>query len=92
MDGGDKPEELLDSVASVLIRCFFMSIVILCLWGGLILLAGNWIYSVHSWCFPISVEQFYGINYAGIMITKVFVFLFFLLPYIAIKLARRRAI
>ncbi len=83
--------ELLDTAAKILIRCFFLGIVILLYWGGIIIFAGDFVFSVHSVIFPISSQQFYAINYAGIAFTKVCVFLFFLLPYIAIKLLRGKS-
>ena len=83
--------EQLDTAAKILIRCFFLGIVILLYWGGIIIFAGDFVFSVHSVIFPISSQQFYAINYAGMAFTKVCVFLFFLLPYIAIKLIRGKS-
>jgi Family of unknown function (DUF6868) len=82
--------ELLDYTAKILIRCFFLGVVILLYWGGMIVFAGDFAFSVHSAIFPISSQQFYAINYAGIAFTKVCVTLFFLLPYIAIRLVQRK--
>ncbi len=84
------PEELLDILAKVLIRCFLMGVVVLLFWGGMIVFAGDLVYNVHSSFFPMSRQQFYVISYTGALFTKVCVFLFFLLPYISIRLVQRK--
>ena len=82
----DSLNSTLLAVSKVLIRCFFMGIVILVFWGGLILLAGDAIYALHNRVYPMLEQQFFAIHYALIALTKIFVFLFFLLPYVSIKL------
>ncbi len=84
------PEELLDILAKVLIRCFSLGVVVLLFWGGMIVFAGDLVYNVHSSLFPMSSQQFYSIHYVGLLFVKVCVFLFFLLPYISIRLVQRK--
>ncbi|MBW7996035.1 MAG: hypothetical protein FVQ81_05560 [Candidatus Glassbacteria bacterium] len=90
MSETSNPGELLEAAAKVLIRCFWMGVVILLFWGVTILLARDLVYSVHSTIFPMSPQQFYAIQYVGLSFTKVCVFIFFLLPYISIKLVQRK--
>ena len=80
------PDALLEAVSRVLIRCFVIVVIGLLLWGGMILLAGDWVYGVHSTVFPMTQDQFYAIHYTLIALTKIFIFLFFLVPYVSIKL------
>ena len=87
----DSTNLILLAASRVLIRCFVMGLLILLFWGGIILLAGNQVYVIHSSLFMISQQQFYGINYCLLALTKVFVFLFFLVPYVAIKLVLKKS-
>jgi hypothetical protein len=83
--------DLLDTAAKILIRCFGMGVVILFLWGGMIIIAGDFVFRVHGVIFPITSQQFYAIHYAGIAATKSCVTLFFLLPYISIRIVRSKS-
>ena len=79
-------DDFLDAIAAVLIRCFVIGMALMFLWFGILVLAGDFTYNVHSQFIPIPRQQFDCIQYAAIAITKGCIFLFFLLPYIAIKL------
>lgn len=83
-------DELLETTARVLIRCFMMGLIILLFWGLLILLAGDLVCNVHSTVFPMTSQQFYAIHYAGLAFTKICVFLLFFLPYVSIRLVQRK--
>ena len=90
MNETDAVRALLDAAAKVLIRCFLMGTAVLLLWAGFLIFAGDLAYRVHSWTVPISREQFDVIHYAGMMITKACNGLFFLVPWIAIRLMLRK--
>jgi len=71
------------------IRAFFMWCTIIN--GGLLMLsflvcacAGDWIHRIHSRWFPISKEAFNMAIYCGIGLFKMAVFLFNLVPYLAL--------
>lgn len=49
--------------------------------------AGNWIYRMHGWWFPISRESFNLTIYCFIGAMKLVVILFNLVPYIALVVA-----
>ena len=79
-------DELLDALAKVLIRSFIGGFIIL-LFCVFIMLAGDdFVYKIHSQWFDISKQQFDLLWYAGITLFKTFIFVFFLIPYIAIRL------
>ncbi len=59
---------------------------ILLLWFLLIFTFPDWIYEIHRKFYPISRESFNNIHYAGMMIYKLFSFMFFIVPYIALRL------
>jgi hypothetical protein len=86
MDEVKNIENCLDAIAKVLIRCFLMGVVVMLVWVGFLVLAGDFAYNVHSRFISLSREQFNCIQYAALAITKGCIFLYFLLPYIAIRL------
>jgi len=78
---------MLEVMGQVLIRCFIMGFIVLVFWLGALSLAGDLAYSVHSKIvLPITLEQFYFIHYAGMLMTKTAISVLFLFPYIAIRL------
>jgi MFS superfamily sulfate permease-like transporter len=81
---------LLETIARVLIRCFFMGVALILIWLGFLVFAGEFTYNIHSWFIPISRQQFDCIHYAAMAITKLCIFLFFLLPYIAIRIVLKK--
>jgi len=59
---------------------------ILLWWFLFITLAHDWVYRVHSRFLNIPVEQFDTIHYAGMAFYKVFIFTFFIVPYLALRI------
>ena len=57
-------------------------------WGVMIMTAGNFVYRVHSRIFPMSKEQFYQIHYAGLVFAKLVIFVFNLVPLLAMYIVR----
>lgn len=80
----------LDVIAGILIRCFLGGMVLLMVWFAGFAFAGDWIYQVHSRWFQIPRQSFDAIHYAGMAVTKIAIILFFLLPWIAIKLVSKK--
>ena len=79
-----------DVLAAILIRCFLGGMVLLVVWFAMFVIAGDWIYQVHSRWLQIPRQTFDAIHYAGMAITKIAIILFFLLPWIAIKLISQK--
>jgi hypothetical protein len=86
----DEQNNLLDAVAGVCLWCFVLSMCLLLLWFVFYLGAGNWVYSVHSRFFDITRHEFEVVGYCGAGLVKIAAFLFFLFPYVAIKLILRK--
>ena len=73
-------------VEGVLLRCFILGFIVLIVWFLFIVVAGGLAYDVHGWLFKeISVRQFQVIHYCGMGLLKLFVFVFFFIPYIAMR-------
>lgn len=59
----------------------------LLIFGVLIItLAHDWVYRLNSRVFRISVERFDAINYAWVVVFKIGITLFNLVPYIALRI------
>lgn len=81
---------LLDALAKVLLWCFVFGFIPLLVWFGLLVLAGDWVYEIHSQWFSLTRHEFDVIHYCGSGLLKLYVFLFFFFPYIAIRLVLRK--
>ncbi len=77
---------MMEVVGQVLIRCFFMGVLVLFFWWGALVLMGDFVYNVHTWIIPLSRQGFNSIHYAGMLMTKTAIFVVFLFPYISIRL------
>jgi hypothetical protein len=80
----------LDILARILIRCFIGGVLLLMVWFVSFTFAGDCIYGLHSRWFPIPRPVFDAIHYAGMAFFKILLILFFLFPYIAIRLVAKK--
>ena len=85
----EEHNDLLEKLSAVLIRCFFLSLALLCIWLIFFLIGGSAGYSLHSQWFDLSRHDCDVLNYFGIAFTKICAIVFFLFPYIAIRLVLR---
>jgi hypothetical protein len=82
--------ERLEILARILIRCFIGGILLMLIWFISFTFFDGWIYSLHLKWFVIPRQTFDAIHYAGMAFTKILLILFFLLPYIAIRLVLKK--
>ena len=64
--------------------CTVINVVGLMWWFFIITLRHDWVYRIHTKMFKISVETFDSIHYGGMMAYKVAIFIFNLIPYLAL--------
>jgi len=81
--------EVLEAVGKVLLWCFVLGFVLLLVWFGFLMLAGDWVFAVHGTLFDLTRHELTLIHYCGMALAKLCVILFFLFPYLAIRLALR---
>lgn len=86
----DEQNNLPNSLSIILIRCFFLSFALLLLWFVFYLLAGDLVYSIHSKWFELSRHDYDLLFYYGMAFIKTCAILFFLFPYLAIRLVLRK--
>lgn len=83
--------DFFDTLARVLLRCGVFSYLLLLLSVGVILFAGDPIYRLNGSLFGLSKHELELIIYECIVLMKVIVLLFFLIPWLAIRLVLRKA-
>lgn len=76
----------IDVLWDVLLWCTVLNYGLLLLWFLVFSLAHDWMYRFHGRWFRVSPEQFDAIHYAGIAFYKVGIFLFNLIPYVALRI------
>ncbi len=86
----DEQNNLLEAAAGICLRCFVLAFCLLLFSFVFYLLAADWAYSMHSKWFDISRHEFDLMYYYVMAFFKMAGFLFFLFPYIAIKLILRK--
>lgn len=83
-------ETLLEGLAAILIRCFFLAVAFLLLWFFLYVLGGGeWSYTMTAPWSALSRHDFDLLNYCAMAFVKMCAILFFLFPYLAIRLVLR---
>ncbi len=86
----DEQNNLLEAVAGVCLRCFVLAFCLMLFWFVFLTLAADWVYSFHSRWFELSRHDFDLMYYYLMGFMKITSFLFFLFPYISIKLILRK--
>jgi len=77
----------LEVTAKILLRCFILNFALILFWFFFFLVgSGRWGYEFHSKIFDITRHEFVLINYCGIAFAKLCNLIFFLFPYVAIRL------
>jgi hypothetical protein len=80
--------ELLNVVGKILLRCFLLGYLLLLVWFACFLWAPGLVYKV-SQPFDLTSHEINVINYCGLVFVKSCVLIFFLLPWISIRLVLR---
>jgi len=89
MSQSHETSNLLDAVAKVLLRCFVLGYLFLLLWFGGYLVAGDFIYRLNSRLFGVTQHEMNLMHFFGMALVKLILFVFFLFPYVAIRLVLR---
>jgi len=77
----------LEVARNVLLWCSIINYGLLIVWFLLFLLLHKWLYRLWGKWFHLTVEQFDAINFAGMVLFKIAIFLFNLIPYVARRIA-----
>jgi hypothetical protein len=86
----DNIAPLLDAIAKVLLRCFILGYLLLLIWVAVYLLAGEPMFRLNNSLFGVTQHEMNLLHFYGISFVKCCALLFFLFPYIAIRLVLRK--
>jgi len=76
----------LEIVRDMLGWCSVIDIALLLCWYLFFTLAHDWMYRFHTKWFNLSVDTFDAIHYSGMALFKIGIFLFNLVPYLALRI------
>lgn len=76
----------IDMLREAVLYCTIINLGLLTFWGLLFLLPHEWMYRWVGRVFRLSAEQLDAINYAGIVLYKLAVLLFNVVPYLALRI------
>jgi hypothetical protein len=80
-------KDRLEVTAKILLRCFILNFALILFWFFFFLIGSSrWGFEFHSKIFDITSHEFAVINYCGIAFAKLCNLIFFLVPYVAIRL------
>ena len=86
----DSTREFFDTLAKVLIRCWILGTLLLLFSFAVFMLTGEIIDEIHGKMFGLTPHELDLIIYCGLGLHKLCVNLFFLFPWIAIRLVLRK--
>jgi hypothetical protein len=73
-------------ISDVLAWCSVINVGLLLFWVLWLKLAHDFVYRVHGKWFKLSEERFAEIHYTGMLVFKIFIFLFNIVPYLALRI------
>ena len=76
----------LETVRAFLGWSAILNLIFVSIWFLIFMLAHDWIFFLHRRWFDLSRESFDAIHYAGMACCKIFAWLFFIMPYFALRL------
>ena len=79
-----------DTLAKVLLRCWIFGSVLLAIWLGAAWLLSDIIHKLHGPMFGITLHEFDVIFYGALGMLKLFVLVFFFIPWLSIRLVLKK--
>jgi hypothetical protein len=76
----------IETARNALLWCAVIDYGVLIMWFLLLLLPHQWLYRLSGRPFHLTAEQFDAVNLAGIVLFKILVIIFNLVPYIALRI------
>ena len=76
----------IEKIGLLFLWCAVINYCVIFVWFLLFVTLHNQLYQLHGRWFRLSIEQFNALNYGGMMIYKLGILLFNLVPYIALRI------
>ncbi len=86
----ESTRDFLDLLAKILLRSWLFGSVLLVIWFGAALLIGDVIHKLHGPMFGITLHEFDVIFYSALGMLKLFVLVFFFIPWLSIRLVLKK--
>jgi hypothetical protein len=86
----DSTKDFFETLARVLLRCWIIGFLLLFFSFAMFMLTGDFIDQIHGNMFGLSAHELDLIIYCGLGMFKLFVFIFFLFPWLAIRMVLRK--
>jgi hypothetical protein len=74
-----------ETIRSFVAWCTVFNWVLLLVWWGFIVFAGDWMRKFHGKWFDLSKQTFDTIHYAGMAFLKILIIVFNLVPYLVLR-------
>lgn len=74
----------IELVRDVFLWCTIINYGVLLLWALVFMTAHDWMHRLHGRWFRLPIEQFDAIHYAGMAVYKIGIFIFNLVPFVAL--------
>lgn len=78
----------IEKIRQVLLWCTIINYIWIVVWFLLVVLARQWVYRLWGKWFRLSTEQFDRLNFTGMMLYKIGVLLFNLVPLLALYIVK----
>jgi hypothetical protein len=80
MQESTQTDDLLETLAKILLRCWIFGFIMLMFWWGAVTIVGDLVFGVHGDMFGLTRSQLIVIHYCGMGLTKLAVGLFSSFP------------
>ncbi len=87
----DSTRDFFDTLARILLRCWIIASALLLFSFVVFMLTGEMIHEIHGKMFGLTPHELDLIMYCGLGFFKLFVLIFFLFPWIAIRMVLKKA-
>jgi hypothetical protein len=77
----------LELLKTLLLYCLIFNLALVSIWFLIFTYAHDWMFNLHSKWFQVTVPQFDGLHYAGMMFYKIATYFFNVAPLIALWLS-----
>jgi hypothetical protein len=86
----DSTRDLFITLSRALLRCWLCGFFLLLIWFGLYMAAGEVIHRLHGGMFGLSNHEMDVIFYCGMGLFKLLLILFFVFPWLALRMVLRK--
>ena len=90
MTESPRSSDFFETLSRVLLRCWISGYALVFIWFGLYLLAPDFVYQTNGKLFGVTKHELDLTFFCGIGLLKLVVIMFFLVPWLAIRLVLRK--